>query len=775
MSCASTTRQFGFALIGRGMAVAALAAVVVSSGWASPCRAEGMPPEVFEQTKHAAVMVITSSSKNKEGDTPFGSGSGFFVNRTGMAITNNHVVDPGHQKSPQEKFALKNQMNRLVWTVVTDGGTEEEKEWKADVLYQNERADIAVLQTRDKDGEYLETPNFLEFFPSTWVDEGMRAWCFGFPGGDRRKGNVGDHARVARTWGNITEMQRTPSGRLKMIQTDVLANQGNSGGPFVNDKGQLIGVLTLGSQSEAQANTTMLVPGDLVHEMIQTSFRRGKVQAGVDLRPFYKLFLTEERAWDFPMFEREANRDCISVEGGARMCGAVAGETITLPTPLGEIEIPTSAMAYIVAEEDRMIAFVEGGDMLPFDPDETTLMFKPPGGKPREVPLGDVTHIGFRQSTGDVRIPSGESHVLMGSGMRLSLQDVTGKVAFEDEVFGEVQIPVSDVRNISGDFDRVLATAGGSRMTGSFASHELGGKLSWCDRRGITFSFGDFDEGDCDIRLVDYSENMRVREITLTETIQTSDERLLRIARALDKGDMDAAESLTRPLIAGDMYRSLTEEKQQQLRFLDGELMFRSGKLKESYSVFRKLDKDNTKTANIRWSAKARMALMDRFEDGMVDGQPLSQPATYEGAGQQLAEVFVREAKLTIETLETTQVGKRSEYNKLLKRAEDAEDKLLVSSRLTAGQPEQYLVRLWRVVANLHRNELGRMQADRQKVEEELRQRGGRRNESRQRLLNQRLERLARDSEKATAGIQETQIKIREAGFIIDDPNKDKD
>lgn len=776
MSRGYATRQFGFELVGRRLAVAAMLSVIVSAAMNISVRAEAMTPEIEEKSKHAAVMVILAHSKRKEGDTILGFGSGFFVNRTGLAITNNHVVDPGHKQPPNVKWAQKRSLNRLVWTVVTDGGTEDEKEWKSDVVYQNEQADIAVLQVRDENGEFLETPHFLEFYPSDSVDVGYRAWCFGFPGGDSRKGNVGDHARVTKTWGNITMMERTPSGRLKMIRTDVLANPGNSGGPFVNDDGELIGVLTLGHQVEGEVNTTRLVPADLVHEMIQTAFRRGKVPFDVDLRPFYKLFLTSEHVWDFPMFDREKDRDCITVDGGARICGTVAGETVTWPTPLGKIEIPTSSMAYILAEEDRMIALVEGGDILPFDPDEAKLMFSPPGGDPREVPLDEVKHISFRTRKKKVDLPSEKSYVLGGNGLRLSLQDVQGKVSFEDEIFGEVEIPATDIQSVEGDFDVVLSTSAGSRMTGSFMPHTLQGKLSWCDGREVKFSFEDIEEGRFDVRTIDYAERAKVTEITLEETIQTVDDRLLRIAKALDKNALDDAGAMTRVLMDGETYRSLTEEKQQQLTFLHGELMFRTGKFQDSYTVFRKLGKDSTKIPNVRYSAQARMALLDEFENGVVNGASLSEEATFEHASRELAESYTKEARLTIETLETTQAEKRSEYNKLLKRAEEAEEKLRISSRLTAGQPEEYLVRLWRAMANLHTGELRRMQVEQQEVNEQLRNRNQRRGGGRmERMLNLKLERIERDREKANAGIQEARSKIEDAGFIIDDPNREEE
>ena len=70
---------------------------------ALPARAQQMKPQTEDRVKRAAVMVFTLTSKRQKNDTTVGSGSGFFINSKGLVITNNHVVDPTHLKSPEEK------------------------------------------------------------------------------------------------------------------------------------------------------------------------------------------------------------------------------------------------------------------------------------------------------------------------------------------------------------------------------------------------------------------------------------------------------------------------------------------------------------------------------------------------------------------------------------------------------------------------------------------------------------------------------------------------
>jgi S1-C subfamily serine protease len=194
--------------------VRSLVAALIAAGVAPRAvLAQSQSSETQERIRHATVMVITAVSKSTEGDTPMGSGSGYFINRTGLCITNNHVVDPTHGKSRWEKQReAYMELNRLVWKVVVDGGTEQEKVYQAFVLYQNDKADQAILQVRDEDGGFLSTPDFLRLRPGRTVDVGLKAWCYGFPGGDARKsGKDQEHPAAAISEGHVVDSWPTPA------------------------------------------------------------------------------------------------------------------------------------------------------------------------------------------------------------------------------------------------------------------------------------------------------------------------------------------------------------------------------------------------------------------------------------------------------------------------------------------------------------------------------------------------------------------------------------
>ena len=88
-------------------------AVLLSS---LPARAQEMKPRTEDQVKRAAVMVFTLTSKRQKNDTTVGSGSGFFINSNGLVITNNHVVDPTHLRSPEEKqqYHYQSRLSQLI-------------------------------------------------------------------------------------------------------------------------------------------------------------------------------------------------------------------------------------------------------------------------------------------------------------------------------------------------------------------------------------------------------------------------------------------------------------------------------------------------------------------------------------------------------------------------------------------------------------------------------------------------------------------------------------
>lgn len=147
-------------------------------------------------------------------------GSGFIINTKGDIVTNDHVVT--------------NASNLQV--IFANGRKEPAKLVRADSL-----SDLAVIKINGP------VPAVLHFANSNLLEPGQPVMAIGSPLGQFR--NTVTAGVVSALGRSITE----PSGVViqNMIQTDAAINEGNSGGPLLDDHGNVVGVntaITRGSQ-----------------------------------------------------------------------------------------------------------------------------------------------------------------------------------------------------------------------------------------------------------------------------------------------------------------------------------------------------------------------------------------------------------------------------------------------------------------------------------------------------------------------------------------------
>ncbi len=132
-----------------------------------------------------------------------GNGTGFVVSKQGHILTCAHVL-------VGDRFQ-----------VITEHGDRRSVE----VLGKDETCDLAILFA-----ESLSEPPLTFADPAT-IAEGQTVYALGHP--------LGLDFTLSR--GIISNRQRVRSG-VSLLQTDVSLNPGNSGGPLVNEQGEVIGV-----------------------------------------------------------------------------------------------------------------------------------------------------------------------------------------------------------------------------------------------------------------------------------------------------------------------------------------------------------------------------------------------------------------------------------------------------------------------------------------------------------------------------------------------------
>jgi S1-C subfamily serine protease len=201
--------------------------VLVCSGGLAFGQTATVTPDVIERVSKAVVLL--------KGATDGGTvvGSGFVLSSDGKIVTNLHVIRSlkagGVQLSSGETYDSFN------------------------VLAYDERKDIAIIQIAGFDLATLELGNSNE------VRIGEPVVAIGSPRG--LQGTV--------TAGVVSSVRDDPaSSGFKVIQTDAAANPGNSGGPLVNSKGQVIGIVT--SKLRASEGLNFAIPINYVRGLMGT-------------------------------------------------------------------------------------------------------------------------------------------------------------------------------------------------------------------------------------------------------------------------------------------------------------------------------------------------------------------------------------------------------------------------------------------------------------------------------------------------------------------------
>lgn len=184
------------------------------------------------------------SQQPQEEEVQRGVGSGFIISDDGYVMTNAHVVEGADE----------------VTVTLTD-----RREFKAKVLGADKRSDVALLKVEARNLPSLRIGDSNRIRVGEWVI------AIGSP----------FNLENTVTAGIISAKARDTGEYLPLIQSDVAVNPGNSGGPLINMRGEVIGINSqIATLSGAYNGISFAVPIDEVMRVADQIKKTGKVTRG---------------------------------------------------------------------------------------------------------------------------------------------------------------------------------------------------------------------------------------------------------------------------------------------------------------------------------------------------------------------------------------------------------------------------------------------------------------------------------------------------------------
>jgi serine protease Do len=183
------------------------------------------------------------------------AGTGFIIDKSGLILTNNHVVEG----ASRIKVSLY--------------GEDDGQEYDAKVIGRDPLTDSALIELTEKPDHTLPA---IEFGDSSQIQPGDWVMAIGNPFNLAHTVSVGVISALERPF-TVSE------GRsAQVLQTDAAINPGNSGGPLLNLRGEVIGINTAIIADGRQAGNIGIgfaIPINTVRELLP-QLRTGKVIRG---------------------------------------------------------------------------------------------------------------------------------------------------------------------------------------------------------------------------------------------------------------------------------------------------------------------------------------------------------------------------------------------------------------------------------------------------------------------------------------------------------------
>ncbi len=216
---------------------------------------EGEPEGQFAEVAAAVAdsVVTIEATSDREGS----QGSGVVIDGRGYIVTNNHVISEAATNPSEFKMSV----------VFNDGS-----EVPANLVGRDPKTDLAVLKV-----DNVDNLSVARMGDSEKLRVGEEVIAAGAPLGLRSTvthGIISALHRPVPLSGDGSDTDTVIDG----VQTDASINHGNSGGPLINMRSEVIGINTAGkSLSDSASGLGFAIPVNEVKQVVETLIKNGKI------------------------------------------------------------------------------------------------------------------------------------------------------------------------------------------------------------------------------------------------------------------------------------------------------------------------------------------------------------------------------------------------------------------------------------------------------------------------------------------------------------------